>query len=415
MQFLVKDWLKIKPNIKLFIASAVVVAAGWGLAEPFYSLMIGKVVGTPDLVGYLIGFANLISFLIAFVVGELYDRVNILRFLLVGRGASLLYIGFFAAAVLTGNVAFIIIAFLFRGLTMPVIAGGNYSYLEKKVPKANVSRIFGFNMSLSTLCWAFLVGLAIFLAGKVNLGWLLLGPLVGSVISIFIILLIIKKREGQPLKSRRIIRLFPRLNNFRSYGMRVNYALLISFLSAFVDWIIFAFIPITLMSMGFSLSSIALVMLVTYLPEIATVLFGEWADRVNRFLVIFLGLLLSGFSLMLISMSNNEFIIMGLAFLVITGLVATRPAVSGIFNAYVEEKHLGEVSGLKSAAGHMGGILGPVFVAFIYAAVGLHSSFFFVGLIVLAIALMSIRVSDRKGKEMIHRLFIPYRHMHRRA
>lgn len=415
MYSLIKDWRGLGGNVKLLILSIVIAMAGWGLAEPFYALMMERVLGSPDLVGYLIGLSNVIALFIAFAVGELCDRLNILKLLIFGRTALLLYIFLFALAVLSGNVAFILLAFLVRGLATPIVDEGNYAYLEKKATKVNVSRIFGFNASLAAFWWTLMMVPAILLVARIELSWLLIGPLLGGLAAIGVLFLILKGGDDHFKFSRRVIRVLPSLKELKNYGARVNYAFFASFMVEFVDWVVFAFIPLMLKGMGFSFASIGLVMLVMFSPEIISILFGELADRIDRFVVIFFGALLSGAGLMLIYPVRSELLIAVLAFFTVTGLVALRPAIGGIFNTYVKKEHLGEVSGLKYAAGYLGGILGPIFVALVYELAGFKLAFFLVGAVVAVMALVSVVVAERKTRKLVHDFFIPHRYTHRRA
>lgn len=328
-----------------------------GLAE--------NVSGSLAYVGFLLSLPALIAFLVDMPLGDLCDRADKKKIILIGL-FFMFILGFFLREV--DSLSELVLFLVFLGVLHPIMYVGTTAYVIEASPKKYSASFLGtytscihLGFSVGALAGGFLVADALY----ENIGR------IGGVYSVACVAaaavaLTLKKGGRQTITGGfcSVIRedkvFVKELRDFRKLGFTGAAVIGMSFLFSMFDGIVWTLEPLLYRELSLRSVEGGMILAAFVVPLI---LFeapaGYLADRMGKRRVLAAGLFVAGFFAVLFSTAHGFWPLLFYAFMATTGLSVAWPATEGMLAEHTRSKESGEFTGVLRTAGDLGYIIGP--------------------------------------------------------
>ena len=105
--------------------------------------------------------------------------------------------------------------------------------------------------------------------------------------------------------------------------------------------------------------------------------------------LLFSGLILITFGLLLISFSDNAYLFLGAVAFAIAGQAITRPVITSLFTKFANEKQVGQTLGITNSVSGFAGFLGTIWAGFIFQQLGFNSPFLMGSILMFIAAILT--------------------------
>ncbi|MBU0578213.1 MFS transporter [Patescibacteria group bacterium] len=394
ISYIIKDVRRIPLGVKLVVFVIVLRTIGWGFVDPYYSIFIENFSQNYTVVGLFMAILNMVSLFMLIPLMRLTDRVKDARIMEDGEilyfAAMLLYV--FAG--MTQNVIFLIIALFVNGIAHPLLIVGAESYIRKH-SHGGSARSFGFYTALGHFGWIFGMFMAAFLIPYYTFNTMFLFVLPGILISFFILPKI--RERGITSLIRGFKKYFHRTQDFKDilYDLKgidkkMIFFLILALFDGMIMMFTYVFIPLFALVINLSLSKIALLMAVMYLPFIFSFFFSEVSDRLSKMNVIAVGLFIGAVSFVLLTFIVHQLWVVVLASMTSLSLAIIRPAYNGMITHLSPRRMLGEITGLNNLFVRIGYIIGPIFSGIIADLYSIQVAFFLVAIVAFGLGAITL-------------------------
>lgn len=382
-------------GIKLVVFVVFLRSFGWGFVDPFFSIFVDSFSKNYTGVGTLIAVMNFASLLAIIPLARLVDKV---QDSVIMRDGEVLYafsVLFYTLAAFTNNISFLLVAFVLNGLAMPFVIVSAETYIRRHGSRANETKSFAFFTALNYLGWILGMLIAAYTFPYYGYQYMFLFVLPGVMAGF----MILKKMREHGLKSIFLgfKKYFHNGQDFqelyqdvRSLNKRTFFLLIISFFDGFIVMFTFVFIPLLALSLGLGAKSIALMMVVMYLPFIFSFLISELTEKLKKMTVIATGLFIGGLSLVLLSMIIDQFWVAILASMNTFSLSILRPAYNGMLTHITPRRMMGGVTGINNMAMRLGFIVGPIVSGAIADRFSIQVAFLSIAVFAFGLSLISL-------------------------
>jgi len=387
-----KDTKKIPLGVKLVVLVIFLRGLGWGFIDPFFSIYIQQFSANYSTVGFFLSIMSFLSLLTIIPLIRLTDKVKDGHIMADGSFFYFISVIFYVLAGFSLNITYLVIAFVLNGIAQPLVVVGAETFIRKHSKGGN-ARSFGYYTALDYLGWILGMFLSAYVVQFFSLNYLFLFVLPGIFCGILILPHLRERGLGSMLRG--FTKYFHRkedfdilFQDFKSVDHKMFFFLLVAFFDGMLRMFIFAFIPLFALSINLSLSEVALLMGVMYLPFIFSFFISEYADRHEKMDVIATGLMIGTISLLLLSMLTGKVAILVLAATISFSLAIIRPAYNGEITRLTPRRMFGEVTGLNNLVAKLGMIIGPIVAGFISDLYGIQVSFLMMAIFAFSLAVI---------------------------
>jgi MFS family permease len=379
---------------------------GWGIIDPFLSIFIHNIVKNYSMAGLLYGLFFLIGAGLSVPVGDLADKANKIRYVLISLlSYPLLGVLYFATAFLGGlSVALLFVARALHGLAALfwVMVEG---FIRRNSPKGETSATFGLYITFYKLAYVvapiFSVPLIVmFGLGAETIHWLFLLLIPFPIVAALIISRV--REGGKPLSmgiaevivKDRVVR--KEIGDLRQMGFVGSFIILLGFFVKAVEATIFFLIPLYAFAFNLSLVHIALLFAVINLPYLFSFFFAEIADSWGKANVVFVGFIAAAAALFAIAMTGAVSSVFYFACLALGSIVALiQPAVNGLVTDITPRIEDGEMTGIYTTVVKTGGFASTIALGVLSDFFGLGFPFVLLAALLLAMAAVTLSIKRK--------------------
>lgn len=390
------DDTKVLPlGVKLVILTLFLRSFGWGFVDPFFSIFVDGFSQSYAGVGSLISIMNLTSLVAILPLMRLADRM---RDTAIMRDSEVLYmvcIAFYLLAAFTGEVTYLIVAFILNGVALPLMIVGAETYIRKYASPFSETKSFAFYTAFNYLGWILGMFVGAFTVQYYGLKSMFLFVLPGS----FLGLLVLRHIHEKGLKSliwgiRRYFHnghdLSVIYEDLRKLNPKSVFFLVLSFFDGIIVMFTYVFIPLFAVSMNLSLKLVALLVAVMYLPFVFSFVISELTEKLKHMEVIAMGLMVGAVSFALLAFILDSLWVAVLAMMTTVSLAIIRPAYNGMLTRLTPRKNLGEVTGVNNLALRLGFVVGPIITGFVADVYSIQVSFFLIAFFAFLLAVFAL-------------------------
>jgi MFS family permease len=387
---------------------------GWGLGKamiPVFLYQFAHSYAETGLVSstYSIGFLLTVPLL-----GLLQDHISARQSLVSGLWFyPLVGIGYLLTG-LTGAVVFLVLARFFNGIGFALYSIGASTYIKRNTPADHVAANTGFFKSVTIWAWVAAVAVGIPLLRFVPVHWLLFAIVPTHIAALFVI-----RRLNHDAASEKTFSLVgiaksyaahvrEKIAHHRHHAVRTHKlghrGLKLMVASTFVinlAWAINGFLlPLFVFQRNQDVLEVALMAIVTSIPAMLVVFFGQSVDRNPvRSLVLSFALLcpiVAG-----LGAATGYAFTLGLAFSMGVMLEIIGIAVESVTTAVTPESHYGSATVLISAVDDFGDLVGPILLGVGMDLVGIRYSLFGLALFLALFFIAVLASRSRLRAEMV--------------
>jgi len=390
-------------GVKLIVFTVFLRSFGWGFVDPFYSIFVNKFSGSYAGVGGLVSILELTSVIAIIPLMRLADKMKDTAIMRDGEVLYIFAVGFYMLASLSGQIGFLIVAFILNGVAYPLVIVGAETYLRKYGSLGGETKTFSFYTAINYLGWILGMVIGAFTVQYYGFKWMFLFVLPGCIAG----LLVLRHIHEDGLRSIiwGVRKYFHNGHDFtalfddlKTLDKKAVFPLFLSFFDGIIVMFSYVFVPLLALSLNLSLGAISLLMAVMYFPFIFSFLFSELTDRLKRTHVIALGLCIGGFAFVLLSFIVGHVWVALLVALESASLAIIRPAYNGILTRLTPRRMMGEITGLNTMAMKIGYIVGPVLSGFIADEFSIQTAFFTIAIFAFILAAVTL---SSKGYETL--------------
>ena len=351
-------------------------------------------------IGFLLSLASIAGILIDLPTGTLSDRLSRKKLMISGLGvsiiASILIFSFKADLLL-------VFLFLFWGFAYQFWKVPRDAYFASLTKRKHRAESYGLDSEIKYM------GQTI---GPLIGGWILLrfgfrGIInfytVALILAIFILFLFIKETNNRPIKqaitaTSRLSTYISEIKEFRVFGFWGIILLYFSLIFTAWEQILWTFEPLfygpNVLNIPSNLGGLLLAFF--SLPGIFLSFFaGKMADKLGKKLILFIGLLIAGSSLIFFSNSSNLYLIFMFALLVSVGWVISLVSLNALIVDLSYKHRKGEIAGIWNFFMDVGFVLGPIFGGFIAESFGVRNVFSIIGILFLISSVLMLFMKNK--------------------
>jgi len=404
------DLGKVPKDVKTLIFGMFIYMIGWGIVDPFMSIIIHNITKSYTLAGFFYGLLFFVGVVFAIPVGDLSDKVNKIRYIVLSMSVypviTLLYfaVSFVEASL---SLALLFIARLLHGgaslLWIPM-----EGFVRSKSPRDETSATFGLFMTFNKLTYViaplFLIPIVWFFGISLeNIHWLLLLLIPFPIISVFFI----SKIWCEGLSIRKGVRevivkdgIFKKeFHDLKKLGFVGYFSLLIGFFMRSIEAVVLFLIPLYARSLNLGLVEISILFSLISLPYLFSFFLAELADSFGKINLISIGFVAASIAMIAIAFYSR---VPGVFFIacIFLGLILAllQPAVNGLITDITPRVNDGEMTGMLKAVLKVGAFVSAITLGFLSDAFSLQFPFLVFAVLLLA---MSILTYSIKGKVVV--------------
>ncbi|MFH1410522.1 MAG: MFS transporter [Patescibacteria group bacterium] len=368
---------------------------GWGFVDPFFSIFVNGFSASYAGVGGLISIMNFASLIAMLPLMRLADKM---KDTVIMRDAELLYvfaIMLYLLSAFTGKLPFLVAAFIFNGIALPLIIVGAETYIRKYTNPDSQTKSFAFYTATNYLGWILGMVIAAFTVQYYGLKWMFLFVLPSALVG----LLILGRIRERGLRSMLwgIRKYFHNghdlgaiLADIKKLNSRTFFFLILSFFDGVIVMFSYISIPLFALTIDLNLGEVALLMAIMNLPFVFSFVISEMTDRMKSMNVIAVGLLVGGISFILLSILVAQLWVAVLVTMTSVSLAIMRPAYNGMLTRLTPRRMLGEITSINNIALRMGYVVGPVLTGLIADRYSIQAAFFAIAIFAFALTALTL-------------------------
>lgn len=280
-------------SVKLLAWSRAVRWVGWGFGESLIPIFILGFTHTFAEAGLMRAVVDIAALLALPVVGALADRMSARKLILIGLAVyPLVGLAYYFAGVF-GMAIFIVIARALNGLTWEFEDMGINTYYNRVAPKDSLASAFGYIDTWANLGWiaAALVGILLLPFVPIHTLLLMIAPF-----SIFALLMARRVPPDTPTgtvvqKPGLLGPYKDALRECRSWSRHLWLLCSLDTFQSIISVLMWFFIPLDAYIEGAKPALVVLMMVVATIPSLFGYVFGRFADKGNKYVLLSAGLL----------------------------------------------------------------------------------------------------------------------------
>lgn len=405
-----RDFGAVPKNVKMLIFGTFVYMIGWGIVDPFMSIIIHNITKSYSLAGFFYGLLFATGLVFAIPVGDLSDKVNKIKYAVTSMAAyPVIGLVYFSLAFLSGTLSLVMlfIARLLHGIAslMWIPIDG---FVRENSPKGETSATFGLFMTFTKLSYViapvFVIPIVFFFGLRLeNLHWLLLALVPFPIVAVLLISRIKDsgKSIGKGMKDV-IVKdgIFKKeFRDLKKIGFVGYFALLMGFFMRSIEAVIIFLIPLYAISLNFSLIEVSLLFAFISLPYLFSFFLAEAADSFGKVNVITAGFALAALTLIAIALFSSVSITLFAAALCLGFILALlQPAVNGLITDITPRVQDGEMTGMLQAVLKLSGFVSALALGVLSDVFNLRFPFIVFAFLLLGMSALTYSI---KGKVVV--------------
>lgn len=353
-------------------------------------------------IGLLLSLASVSGILIDLPMGNLSDRTSRKRLMIYGLVLSL--IASILLFLVKGNF-FLVALFLLWGIAYQVWKVPRDAHFASLTEKKHRAAFYGLDSEIKYIGQT----LGPMIGGFILLYFNFLGILsfysIAIILTILIILFFIKETNKRSVlknisDSGRFSSIISELKELRTFGLFGIVLLYFSLLFTAWEQILWTFEPLfygpNVLNIPASLGGLLLAFF--SLPGIfLSYLFGKISDKLGKKIILFVGMLIMGISLLIFSFSNNLILIMAIALVISCGWVLSMVSLNSLIVDISYKHKKGKIVGIWNFFMDIGFVIGPLFGGLIADIFGIRNVFLIIGSVFLASSLFLILIKNNQN------------------
>lgn len=358
--------------------------------DVFLGIYIEKIIPYIWIVGVIGAILSWVKLALCIPIGYLDDKVDENILLIVSKllYAASAICNFFAW--LLNIPILLIIGIVLCGLASPIFFTTSYAIIRKLTNADNATKAFGlFN---SCLRWGEVIGaLTISLvANNLPIHYMFLFLAFFALVTINW-----KRNNNSQINDREKIAdtllhetdIYEKIeHDLRQYNKTMYMTLILQIMYGIINNMTLLFVPIMASINHMSLSQIAILFAVSYIPQVGSYGLSNIRKKYNKFVVSCLALLLIGILLWLFSMTEQFSMLMVIMLGIGTLLATINPLISGFISSITQARHKAEITGVQEFCTRTGEITGSIIMAITAAIGGMQTGFMITSIGIIAIS-----------------------------
>jgi len=404
------DLNAVPKDVKTIIFAMFVYMIGWGIFDPFMSVLIHNVTQSYSLAGLLYGLFCLVGIGFSVPMGDLAGKINKISFtkkaILAYPFVGLLY---FSLAFFSSGLA-VVVLFIARTihgfaslLWIPVA-----DFIRERAPRGQTAATFGLHMTFHRLTYViapiFLIPIVLLTGLTIeNIHWLALLLVPFPILAAVLLSRIKDKGESLSQGVEEVIvkdGIFRKeLQDLKKLGFVGYFTLLIGFFMRALLATVFFLIPLYALSLNLGLIEISILFAIINFPYLFSFFLAELSDRFGKMNLIAIGFALAALTFLGIYLFSSIIITFFIACFFLGFILALlQPAVNGLITDITPRVQDGEMTGMLEAVLKISGFVTALALGILSDAFNLQFPFLVFAILLLAMAAITYSL---KGKVVV--------------
>lgn len=335
------------------IISLGIYAFGWGFADPFFGQFLNTFSAQYGVIGLLMALINGMTIIMVVPVGALLERVSRRQVFDIGRmgyvGVGVLYV----VAGYTHSFLVLILALICNGLFLPFVWTSIVAILEAESTEKTASAHYGMYTAARQLFWAVGLLCALVILPYISLTALFIPVMIFPLVSMWYSHRIPDPQPRASVRAMLDIILSPRvmvrnlLSDLRQCSRELWVAYITHFSLHVLYTAVFVFLPLFIVSQGYSLMYAGFLVCILSIPFIFSVISSGLPQATEHWRMVVLGAALSTTGFFSLYLFHDAFHSVALGGLVVMiGYACVVPAIGGIITALTPKQIVGTSSAL---------------------------------------------------------------------
>lgn len=369
----------------------------WGLGPDIYlGIYIEKIIPYAWIVGIIWALLSGVKLALCIPIWYLDDKIdeNILL-----KISKLLYAisalcNFWAGFLHIPTL--LILGIVINGLASPIFFTTSYAIIRKKTTAEEATKSFAlFN---SCLRWGDVVGALIIatVADKLPMHYMFL-----FITAFALITINWRKRYTNPGDDLEKITdtllhetdIYTKIeHDMGQYNKTMYMTLILQVMYGLINNITLLFVPIMAKINHMSLSQIAILFAVSYIPQMASYWLSSIRKNYNKFIVSCTALILVGICLWMFAITDTFSILFGIMLIIGVLLATINPLISGFISSITQARHRAEITGVQEFCTRTGEIIWSLIMAVTIAIEGMQHGFMIVAIAISVISMILLTI-----------------------
>lgn len=383
---------------------------GWGFADPFFGQFLNTFSAHYSMLGFLASVLNGFALLMLIPVGVALESVSHRFMMNFGRFGYIIVASAYVCAGALHSLPLLILALALNGFFLPFVWTSVIAIIGLHTTKKNSSLAFGLHTSVRQLMWAVGLGCALVLLPFFPLYAIFVPVIICSILSLWYSYRI-PNTESTTQQFRLLWAAFshPRaiMRRFvvdaRTLSRELWVAYGIWFLSYAAYIFVLIFLPLYVVSRGYSLPLAGMLVFVLHLPFIVSMLSSGFARTSERWSMIAIGWMIMAVGFCGLALVHGGLVSIAFwGFVIMCGYACIEPAIGGIISVLTQAREVGTSSALFDIAQFSSAFLAVPLIGMALDAWSWNAVFFGITLyaaivcLVIIIIRRALRLADQR-------------------